>query len=299
MHIKSDKNLSFAAVDWSKFVMEFPEGSVAGKAAGNGKQLLLCLHGFGNSRDLFDDLLQELNGLISPSVEDWTYVSIDLPLFGESHWHDPKVVMKPSFLNKLFEELKARFQAESCVILGFSLGAKLGIGLVQGGEKLPESMILLAPDGLKVHPLYRFCIYNPLGKRLFSWTVRRPGFFLFLIRSLYKLKIADAFKYRFVQRQFARKEDRELLKNVWHIYSGIRPDLSLLKVKSEGKRLSWHVIWGKKDTILPVKFGESFCKNIPRSKLYLLEGGHLLIQKNRKEVATLLEKILRDYEVEI
>ncbi|MBP6722176.1 MAG: alpha/beta hydrolase, partial [Bacteroidia bacterium] len=76
------------------------KGSVAGTSHGHGTRLLLCFHGYGQSRKLFLPLLQTV-------PEGWRVVTIDLIFFGDSEWNNEREPVLPSdwdeFLRQLLE----------------------------------------------------------------------------------------------------------------------------------------------------------------------------------------------------
>lgn len=250
--------------------------------------MLLCLHGYSNSLRMFAFLKNRL-------PEGIRLLAIDLPFFGNSTWSGKQIPPGPTEISSLISHLLSKFpDTKRLHLLGFSLGAKVAIGIFQHSPQAIHSALLISPDGLRIHPLYRFCIYNPIGRLLFNTVIRWPGFLLFGLRILYNLKIADAFKYRFVKKQFEEKEQRDLLRNVWIGYSKIRPDLDLLAKRTAQWKTRWHVIWGKKDSILPVKLGKDFERRVPGSEFHLVEGGHRILFPPTQEVLTLIDRILKE-----
>lgn len=269
-----------ASDGWQDFSLPCGRGVLSGKSRGDGPHLILCIHGYGNDRHLFDDLVANL-----PAKN--RLVSIELPFFGGSEWpDDPPISQKD--LREIWSVLATHFPHTERNLLCFSLGAKLGLGMAQADPALLHRVVLIAPDGLHPHPMYRFCIYHPLGRRLFKWVIKTPRFFLFVLRTLYKLKIADAFKYRFVQNQFADDASRARLKRVWFGFSEIRPHHSSF---AQWEGVEWHLFWGKKDQILPPAIGERFVKQVPGAHLHLLDAGHLVLKSQRGMIKAQLESI--------
>lgn len=253
---------------------------------GTGPRLLLCLHGYGNDYRIFKFLAEGL-----PS--DVRLVAADLPYFGRSHWRDENGSIDPNWLADFLPALRDHFpETTSLELMGFSLGAKLALGFFQHSPFPLRKICLISPDGLRIHPLYRFCVYNPLGKRIFKAVLRRPGAFLYVLRILHNLRIEDAFKYRFVKRQFGNPDRRAQLQRVWLGYAGIRPDLKRIASLAEAWDTEWHIIWGKKDSVLPPQLGNRFRKKVPGVNLHLVHGGHQLLPPPTDEVWTLLHKFV-------
>jgi pimeloyl-ACP methyl ester carboxylesterase len=260
-------------------------GAIAGSCYGDGRRLIVCWHGYGQSRKLFVPLLDAM-----PAGS--RVVLLDMPLFGESAWADDGLGISPADLDAFLRLLLARFPADSVECIAFSLGAKIALGLYEATSVPIRRMVLISPDGLRIHPLYRFCIYNPVGKVLFYTVLRWPAFFLFILKAMYHLRITDAFKYRFVSRQFDAPHKRDLLRRVWQGFSRIRPDIDRIAARAGHENTDWHVIWGEADNVLPMKLCRDFIQKVNGAKLHVVPGGHFLLNPPTAEVMTLLKSIL-------
>jgi pimeloyl-ACP methyl ester carboxylesterase len=260
------------------------KGSIAGTAAGNGAKMLLCFHGYGQSRHLFQPFFTSI-------PTGWRVVYIDLPFFGMSRWNASEPIT-PADLNQLLAYLQEHFAATEVHVLAFSLGAKIALGMYQSTGAPIRSVTLISPDGLAIHPVYRFCIYNPIGKAIFYSVLRWPALLLFLLKVLYKLRITDAFKYQFVKRQFDKPAKRTLLKHAWQGFSKIRPDLDAIARKSKTQGTEWHVIWGAQDNVLPLKLCNRFIEKVNGAKLLVVDGGHFLLTPPNEQVRLHLQSML-------
>lgn len=261
------------------------KGCITGSVAGTGEKLLLCFHGYGQDRRLYENLFKTV-------PEGWKLAMLDLPFFGESTWKSADQPILPVELDAFLQRLLKKFPAKEIHLLAFSLGAKIALGLYQATTFPIQSAILISPDGLKIHPLYKFCIYHPIGKRLFYAALAWPKSFLFVLNLLYKLRITDAFKYKFVSRQFETENKRTLLRNVWRGFSQIRPDIGIIVHKSEAWKTEWHILWGDGDNILPLKLCEDFTEKVNGAKLQVVEGGHFLLNPPQESVKSFLNSIL-------
>ena len=261
------------------------KGVIAGSSYGAGSRLVICWHGYGQSRKLFVPLLPLWGA-------DCRLVLIDLPLFGESLWRDEALPILPADLDAFLQALLERYPAERVEMVAFSLGAKLALSLYQTTNVQIHKMLLISPDGLRIHPLYRFCIYNPIGKALFYTVLRWPGLFLFILKAFYKMRITDPFKYRFVSLQFDAPHKRALLKRVWQGNARIRPDVAAITRRSEATGTAWHVIWGEADSVLPMKLCKGFIQKVNGAKLHVVSGGHFLLHPVRDDFREVLLSIL-------
>lgn len=261
------------------------KGIIAGTALGAGPRLLLCFHGFGQSRKLF-------RHLIPADLHGWRVVLLDLPFFGESEWPEAAGPVLPEDWAAFLDTLLQRYPCDELHFWAFSLGAKVALGLYQATQLPVKRVVLISPDGLRIHPVYRFCIYIPIGRALFYTVLRWPGLFLFIWKMLHKLRITDPFKFRFLQKQFDTPEKRALLRRVWRGHSRIRPDIPVIARKSEQTQTDWHVIWGEHDNVLSVEIGRDFIQKVKDAKLHVLDGGHFLLNPPHEMVRSLLNSFL-------
>ncbi|MFM2376941.1 MAG: hypothetical protein RLZZ165_2038 [Bacteroidota bacterium] len=254
---------------------------------GDGDRLLLCFHGYGQSRKLFRSVFP-----VAPIG--WRVVMIDLIFFGESTWGEEAEPVPPDIWDHFLHQLVELHACREVHFLAYSLGAKIALTLYQTTAIQIHSMTLISPDGLKIHPLYHFCMYHPLGRRLFGTVMRWPGLLRSSLWVLYRLRITDAFKYKFVSRQFHTAEKRQLLKLVWKGHSLLRPDLGLIAKRSSDTGTRWHIVWGEDDDILPVNLCRDFIRKVNCATLHVVPGGHFLLNQPTTEVRTLLNAILSE-----
>ena len=80
------------------------------------------------------------------------------------------------------------------------------------------------------------------------------------------------------------------------IYRALKVDYPKLRAQKE---INWHLIWGKSDKILRVGLSQKFQRLMPQVKLHIMDGGHMLINEKRKEVAELLGKIMHSLSTEV
>jgi pimeloyl-ACP methyl ester carboxylesterase len=271
-------------MEGEKFELDpMPGLKVAGKLLGQGPRLLVCLPGFGNDRDWFDPLLPYFPA-------DFRVVVFDLPGFWGSSWVG-EAPLGAEALRAWLAAVRAHFQVERVDLLGFSLGARVVMGMVAAAPEWIGGLVLLAPDGLRVHPVYGFAVYTWLGRALFRFVVRRPAGILGIVRILYALRILPGTIYRLALRQLETPERRARLYEAWMAWSGIRPDLGALSALSRTHGLHWHVVWGRQDEILDVRQGQRFARKVAGTSFYPLEGGHFFLRSPQPDLQAALATI--------
>lgn len=219
----------------------------------------------------------------------WRLVAVDLPHFGGTSWEGE---IQPANLTELLAAIRNEFEVEEVHVLAFSLGARIALGLVAQGTLPVRTAILISPDGLRLHPLYRFAVYTWLGRWAFRGTMRWPGWLLFLNQSLYKLRLQGASQYEFVRRQLRDPADRHRLYQVWMAYRQCPPTLANVKQGARQAGTSWHVIWGKQDRITPFRLGKKFLQQFPETTAHHLPGGHFLLRPTADKLIALVKSIV-------
>lgn len=271
-------------MEGEKFELDpMPGLRVAGKLVGRGPRLLVCLPGFGNDRDWFDPLLPYFPA-------DSRVAVFDLPGFWGSAW-EGDTPLGAQALRALLAAVRAHFQVERVDLLGFSLGARVVMGMVAAAPEWVGGLVLLAPDGLRVHPVYGFAVYTWLGRALFKAVVRWPVGILGIVRILYALRLLPGTTYRLALRQLETRARRDRLYHAWMAWSGIRPDLRALSELSQRHGLHWHVVWGRQDEILDVRQGERFARKVAGTRFYPLEGGHFFLRSPQPDLQAALATI--------
>ena len=130
------------------------------RESGDGENILLCFHGFGEFAETFEVVTAQLDKNIK-------MIAIDLPHHGATKWlegykftlDDMRHIIEscPSIKNKKFG------------LMGYSLGGRIALAVFQHMPDRINKLILLAPDGLKVNFWYWLATQTSTGNRLFSY----------------------------------------------------------------------------------------------------------------------------------
>ncbi len=272
-------------MNWKAFHIDFPEGRFAFQEKGAGNQLLLCLHGYRQRKEMFHPLFGTV-----PSG--WKIILMDLPLFGETTWHNPKAGISPAFLRQLWQALLQRFPQGQWHVLGFSMGGKIAMALQLAAPRPAAVVILLAPDGIRPNPWHRFVSSRP-GQYFLHRLNQHSAFVLSLSQWLYDRKWLSTFSYRFAQRNFASAELRELLETQIRLYAPLHFRLASLVQHSRQYPTQWHILWGEQDRVIPWQTALVFQKRLPETQLHLIPAGHMILDQNLPVAQKMIFHILR------
>lgn len=216
---------------------------------GTGKKPLVMLHGWGQDVSTFWPVVDKLK-------VQFTLYLIDLPGFGRSD--NPKYGFKNEDYADIIHRFITDLKLKSPVLLGHSVGGRIGIKLSAKYPQDLSKLILVASAGIKPkRDLLKTLIY-PLAKL----SRLMPNWFNF------RERLRKAF-YRTLEADYINAGPlRETLKNI------LEEDLlpQLIRVKTDSL-----LIWGEKDPTkeASVKNGKIMYRKIENSRIEVFEGvGH-------------------------
>jgi pimeloyl-ACP methyl ester carboxylesterase len=135
---------------------------------GEGAEVLLAFHGFGQHRGYFGPLAEALG-------ETHTLYAFDLFFHGESTWR----TRNGTLTKARWTELVAAFLRQQGVtrfgLLGFSMGGKFVLATLEAMPERVTRVVLLAPDGIKTSFWYSLATYPGWTDRFFPARYREAG----------------------------------------------------------------------------------------------------------------------------
>ena len=238
---------------------------------GSGPEPLLAFHGFGQSGEEFQVFEKYLG-------DKFTIYAFDVLHHGKSeHTGEP---ITENDLKDLINTFTKQHSIEKFSLIGFSLGGKIVLKLIELFHERLNNAILLSPDGLKVNPLYRFSTVTPAGRFLFRGFIKNPAPVSKTALLLKNMKILDPKIYNFLYSQIRTKEMREKVYNVWITYQNINPDLDKIATLINKNPFRFLLIFGKHDRVIHPKYGERFIEKLNDKNVFvLLNTGHQLISE--------------------
>ena len=242
---------------------------------GSGSETVLCLHGFGREAEDFEVFL--------PLLKDHQrMVSINLLAHGRSVFPQQRISRQPLTKREwceLITNLLQSLQAEYFHLIGYSMGGRLAMVLSEQMADKILSMVLLAPDGLKVNLIYRFVSETKFGRVLYRSIIQNVHWLFRLVDLLSTLRLLDRKIHRFVHLQLETKEKRQLVYDAWLIHRKLFPALPIVAQNIESNQIPFLLIFGRYDKIIPARHGRRLLKHfISPKKAVLLDLGHRLLQ---------------------
>jgi len=231
---------------------------------GNGEDLLL-LHGWGGSIESLAPLQEELSKF-------YKVTNISLPGFGESEAPEKAWELKDYAL--FLEDLILKLKLKRPTVVAHSFGGKISIKFALEFPELISRLVLVAASGIKPK--------NSVKKFIFGAAAKTFGLLTSLLPKKSKEKAKEFFyKYIVRERDYLNAGAlKETFKKI--VNEHFDQELTQIKVPT-------FIIWGEKDTYVPIWMGVRMRTLIPNSRLEMIEGEtHGLPIHNPKLVAKLI-----------
>lgn len=244
---------------------------------GKGTKLIICFHGYGENATSFS--------FLEKYSDQFSFIAIDLPFHGKTEWNEGLNFTPDNLaaiINRIIHETSNKPQPinEKLTLLGFSLGGRAALSLYQFQPGSINSLVLLAPDGLKMNFWYWLSTQTWAGRKTFYFTMKHPEWFFILLKALNKLKLVNASIFKFVNSYIADKQIRILLYQRWVTLRKLKPRISLIKPHILNYKTIINLIYGKHDRIILSTRGEKFRDGIEAyCSLKIMESGHQVLQE--------------------
>ncbi len=247
--------------------------TLAYRTYGHGPLPVLAFHGFGRTGADF--------AVLEPALgERCTLYAFDLHFHGQSPGYPERAdqPFTPKELAIFFTAFADHIQAKKVALLGYSLGGRIALSLL---EQMPErirSVYLAAPDGLLTRPWYRGLASSPFGRRLYKRFAERPALVHGFINGLRALRFMNERRHRFLMGQTDSRAKRELVRDVWLSYRLIEPDLAVVARHAGEHGIGVHLFFGARDRVIPPRLGARLVRFAPdRITQEELPFGHVLL----------------------
>ena len=265
--------------------IRYKQSDVHYRISGKGDNITLCFHGFGEYARTFD--------ILGDAPGNHCLIAIDLPFHGETEWREGLDITAAELIHMIRQipELKEG----NFGLLGYSMGGRICLSLLQTIPDQITHLVLLAPDGLKVNFWYWLATQTVLGNRLFRYTMSSPGWFNFVLTAAKKTGLVNQSILKFVHRYIDDIQMREKVHNTWITLRSFRPDLTEIKNHVAEFSIPVHLIYGRFDRIILPGPGKRFIRGIePYSAITLVESGHQVLHpKNIKAIGNAITGCLR------
>lgn len=235
---------------------------------GQGGDTWVVLHGFGQHAVLMLRFMEAFR----PKDR---VIAINLPFHGKTKLVNDELDLGD--ITELLGKCLRQENVERCSLLGYSLGGKMALKMVELSPGRIERLVLIAPDGLKVNPFYRLATRTLVGNWIFRSAMNNPKGLLSVSSLLVKTKLMDQRVLEFYQRQLEKQEVRDMIYGSWMAFSDLTPDLVLIRKNIFRYKIVTELIFGKHDRVIHPKLAAKLSgHHVKTAKVHILDRGHEL-----------------------
>ncbi|MEX6690343.1 alpha/beta hydrolase [Danxiaibacter flavus] len=262
------------------FFLPYKSSLISYYTWGTGDRKLICFHGYGENALSF--------GLLAPHLPDCQVVAIDMPFHGETKWEESGDLL-PETLMHIVQQICGNKQ-ERISLMGYSMGGRVCMQLVQLSPDLVDRLVLLAPDGFHRNPWYNVATQTIIGNRLFRFSMEHPAPLFTLMKMMSTAGLLQPAVNKIAHYYLDKEEERMLLYRRWTLMRRFKVASALLRKQVATNKIKVRMLFGKYDKIiisnnaLPLVQGLEDLVHIN-----IIEAGHqLLKEKHIQEVASLM-----------
>ena len=233
---------------------------------GNGAKILLAFHGIGQDFSCFMHFAEVFS-------ERYTTYLFDLPFHGKHIHQDLFVVTKQLWKDSLVQFLEKENIQEFDVI-GFSIGGRFALATFEAFAARINHVLLLAPDGIKVNPLYRLATGSKLGRWGFRRVIAHQPTFMKIGNSLQKLGIVSKSTVRMADFMLGTPLKQKQIFHAWIGFKGLQFDIPKLIQLAQRFQTKFSFFVGRYDQLLPPQQILPLSKYVQKQQTVLLDTGH-------------------------
>jgi pimeloyl-ACP methyl ester carboxylesterase len=244
-----------------------PNGKLAYQKIGDGIEVFLILHGFGQShRDMlpFDKIRRQ----------NQRFIFVDLFYHGHSPWFDSSKKLDRVSWSEMIRSLQKQEDFKEFHLIGYSMGGKFSLLTYELFVKESKSITLLAPDGIKTGLWYSMSNYPNFFHAAFKGVVFKPNRFFGLVDGLNSSRLLEKSLVKFVRTQMETRSKRAQAYFVWKVFGSIQLQLGSIIQQARTYRTPITLFIGEYDKMVTDKNLDRFSGKIPQLKKVTLPVGH-------------------------
>ncbi len=251
-----------------RLTLTYYQSTISYLKIGQGKHLLIALHGYGEEAVSFLP--------ICPALEQkFTIIAIDLPFHGQTQWLQGAFTLQ-DFIH-IFQAISAKEQQRHFSLLGYSFGGRIAMSVLFYLAPQIEQLFLIAPDGLNTKVLSTMMLVPvPIRQVLRQRLLQSGKLRQWLLLQSKKEELPVPIRH-FIRHQLNSPERIEIAFQCWISANHFQLTLSKVKHHLQQHRTPTHLYLGKRDRIIPVKSALSLAQNLPNVHVHLLDTGHRML----------------------
>lgn len=219
--------------------VSFKNGLLHYHKIGNGENILLAFHGFGQDGGVFKDWGKSLNN--------YTIYAFDLFHHGKS-----KRASQP--LSKAeWKEILTQFLEKEGInefsLFGFSLGGRFAIASCLAYPEQVKQLYLAAPDGIFLTIWFKLAT-TPVLRLIFKYLMTEPNALEKWISVAQKTRIVNQYVIDFVKKELGEAKNRKKVYDSWNDFKALGYSKKDLTSNFKSLSLKRTLILGDRDYVI-------------------------------------------------
>ena len=225
------------------YFLHFPEGKLHYQKWGDGQKVLLAFHGYGQVGEVMKPLAEAWAG-------NYTVYSFDLFYHGKSTLNIRRSPLKKEEWIRLIKRFLEKESIEMFSVLGFSMGGRFALSVVEHFAQRVEQLYLLAADGVKINFWYHLATsYKPIRRQMLR-TIDKPAAFRSMVNAAYRFNLAPKRAVKFAESQMGRKSQRFRVYASWVKFREFRFEMRLIAKRIKENNIQLLIVLGRFDQII-------------------------------------------------
>ena len=234
---------------------------------GKGNKTALAFHGFGQDNSYYEPF-ESVFG------EKYTIYCFNLPFHGDDNTLKSGIPTTKDAIKDFFNRFLVNNSISGFSNIGFSIGAKISLILLELFPEKNEELILIAPDGFRTNVWYQVGTGSRLTRSLFKYVVNHPEYFFRFSDSMASLGLVDPGVLRFAKSQMNTLEKRERVYYTWMFFRKLGIRKSRVIDLLTAYKIPVSVFLGKEDKIILEKHFNFLKDKRIDSNITILDAGH-------------------------
>ncbi len=246
---------------------------------GRGTKYLFCFHGYGEDASSFLFLEKSLG-------HDYTLIVPEMPFHGQTIWNE-ELEFSITDLKQIINTI-VPLELQTISLLGYSMGGRICLALLQTIPSNIERVVLIAPDGLHKNFWYWLSTQTNIGNTLFRYTMKKPHWFFGGMKMLQRIGLMNKSIFKFAHSYLDDSNERDMLYKRWTIMRKFKPNASSVTKVLRKNNIPLRMLFGSYDRIILAKRSTSLDKQNDTIHVKTIRAGHqLLKEKYAKDIAVL------------
>ncbi len=247
---------------------------------GQGDKTALAFHGFGQDNSFYEPF-ESVFG------QKFTIYCFNLPFHGDDNTPKSCIPATKDTIKDFFQRFLYSNSISGFSNIGFSIGAKISLMLLELFPEKIEELILIAPDGFRTNVWYRLGTGSMVTRSLFKYLVNHPEFLFRFSDSMASMGLVHPGVLRFAKSQMNTLEKRKRVYYTWMFFRKLVIRKSRIINLLSVHKIPVSVFLGKEDKIILEKHFSFLKDDRIDSNITVLDAGH---NDLIKETALYLER---------